>query len=53
MAKDISCLLYTSPPDLEVHIIAVTPAAVGVTGLVGEGRKCAHQRVLCLLYTSR
>ena len=26
--------------------MAVTPAAVGVAGLVGEGRKCAHQRVL-------
>ena len=29
------------PPDLEIHIIAVTPAAVGAAGLVGEGRKCA------------
>ena len=25
------------PPDLEVHIVAVTPAAVGAAGLIGEG----------------
>ena len=34
------------PSDLEVHIIAVIPATVGAAGLVGEGQKCAHQRVL-------
>ena len=34
------------PPDLEIHIIAVTPAAVGAAGLVGERRKCAHQLIL-------
>ena len=34
------------PPDLEIHIMAVTPASVGAAGLVGEGRKCTHQRVL-------
>ena len=34
------------PPDLEIHIIAVTPASVGAAGLVGEGRKCAHQFIL-------
>ena len=34
------------PPDLEIHIIAVTPASVGTAGLVGEGRKCAHQFIL-------
>ena len=34
------------PPDLEVHIITVAPAAVGVAGLVGEGGQCAHQRIL-------
>ena len=34
------------PPDLEVHIIAVTPASIGAAGLVGEGRKCAHQLIL-------
>ena len=34
------------PPDLEIHIIAVTPAAVGAAGLVGEGWQGTHQRVL-------
>ena len=34
------------PPDLEIHIIAVTPAAVGAAGLVGEGRQGPHQRIL-------
>jgi len=34
------------PPDLEVHIIAVIPAAVGAAGLIGEGRQGPHKRVL-------
>ena len=34
------------PSDLEGHIVAVIPAAVGVAGLVGEGRQGPHQRIL-------
>ena len=34
------------PPHLQIYLIAVVPAAVGVTGLISEGWQDPHQRVL-------